>query len=235
MLAFFPSLAAAGEAVAGIIAAGINMVTLEFMDHETIAAVDDAFKLGLDRDAAAMLLVESDLAPVAAAAELDAAVAACDAAGASSTVRAEDPVEADWLRQARRMALRALERLGTVRMEDVGVPRGRVPELLLAIQAAADRHGVRVATLGHAGDGNLHPNFIFDRDDPRAAELTETVRDEIFAAAIALGGTVTAEHGIGLSRRAALVDQVGPDVIDVMRSIKAALDPLGILNPGRVI
>jgi glycolate oxidase len=235
MLAFFPSLAAAGEAVAGIIAAGINMVTLEFMDHETIAAVDDAFQLGLDREAAAMLLIESDLAPAAAAAELDAAVAACDAAGASSTVRAEDPVEADWLRQARRMALRALERLGTVRMEDVGVPRGRVPELLLAIQAAADRHGVRVATLGHAGDGNLHPNFIFDRDDPRAAELTETVRDEIFAAAIALGGTVTAEHGIGLSRRAALVDQVGPDVIDVMRSIKAALDPLGILNPGRVI
>jgi glycolate oxidase len=235
MLAFFPSLAAAGEAVAGIIAAGINMVTLEFMDHETIAAVDDAFQLGLDREAAAMLLIESDLAPVAAAAELDAAVAACDAAGASSTVRAEDPVEADWLRQARRMALRALERLGTVRMEDVGVPRGRVPELLIAIQAAADRHGVRVATLGHAGDGNLHPNFIFDRDDPRAAELTETVRDEIFAAAIALGGTVTAEHGIGLSRRAALVDQVGPDVIDVMRSVKAALDPLGILNPGRVI
>jgi glycolate oxidase len=235
MLAFFPTLAAAGDAVAGIIAAGINLVTLEFMDHETIAAVDDAFQLGLDRDAAAMLLIESDLAPLAAAAELDAAVAACDAAGASTTVRAEDPVEADWLRQARRMALRALERLGTVRMEDVGVPRGRVPELLIAIQAAADRHGVRVATLGHAGDGNLHPNFIFEHDDPRAAELTETVRDEIFAAALALGGTVTAEHGIGLSRRAALVDQVGPDVIDVMRSIKAALDPLGILNPGRVI
>jgi glycolate oxidase len=162
-------------------------------------------------------------------------VAACDAAGASTTVRAEDPTEADWLRQARRLALRALERQGVVRMEDVGVPRGRISELLVAIQAAADRHGVRVATFGHAGDGNLHPNFIFDRDDPHAAELTEIVRNEIFQAAIALGGTVTAEHGIGLSRREALVDQVGPDVIDVMRSIKAALDPLGIMNPGRVI
>jgi glycolate oxidase len=235
MLAFFPSLPAAGDAVAGIIAAGINLVTLEFMDHETILAVDDAFQLGLDREAAAMLLIESDLAPVAAASELDSAIAACDAAGASTTVRAEDPVEADWLRQARRMALRALERQGIVRMEDVGVPRGRVPELLVAIQAAADRHGVRVATLGHAGDGNLHPNFIFEHGDPRAPELTEIVRDEIFAAAIALGGTVTAEHGIGLSRRDALVDQVGADVIDVMRSIKDALDPLGILNPGRVI
>jgi glycolate oxidase len=235
MLAFFPTLEAAGQAVAGILAAGVQVVTLELMDHETILAVDDANNLGLDREAAAMLLVESDLAPAAATAELEAAVAACDAAGATTTVRAEDPTEADWLRQARRLALRALERQGIVRMEDVGVPRGRISELLIAIQAAADRHGVRVATFGHAGDGNLHPNFIFDRDDPRAAELTEIVRNEIFREAIALGGTVTAEHGIGLSRREALVDQVGLEVVDVMRSIKGALDPLGILNPGRVM
>lgn len=235
MLAFFPSVSAAGDAVAAIIGAGIHPVTLELLDHETILAVDDAFNLGLERDAAAMLLVESDLLPAAADAELATAVTACEGAGATSVVRAEDPAEADWLRQARRLALRALERQGVVRMEDVGVPRGRVPELLVAIQAAADRHGVRVATFGHAGDGNLHPNFVFDRDDPRAAELTELVRAEIFTAALKLGGTVTAEHGIGLSRRAALVDQVGPDVIDVMRAIKAALDPLGILNPGRVI
>ena len=235
MLAFFGSVPAAGEAVAAIIGAGLHPVTLELLDHETILAVDDAFGLGLERDAAAMLLIESDLPAAAAAAELAAAVLACERAGATSIVRAEDPTEADWLRQARRLALRALEKQGIVRMEDVGVPRGRVPELLVAIQAAADRHGVRVATFGHAGDGNLHPNFIFDHGDPRAAELTETVRNEIFAAAIALGGTVTAEHGIGLSRRAALVDQVGPDVIAVMRSVKAALDPLGILNPGRVI
>ena len=234
LLAFFPSLTAAGEAVAAITASGIHPVTLELLDHETILAVDDAFQLGLERDAAAMLLVESDLPEGAAAAELDAATSACERAGATALVRAADATEADWLRQARRLALRALERQGVVRMEDVGVPRGRVPELLVAIQAAADRHGVRVATFGHAGDGNLHPNFVFGHDDPRAAELTETVRDEIFAAALAMGGTVTAEHGIGLSRREALVDQVGSDAIEVMRSIKAAIDPLGIMNPGRV-
>ncbi|HEY8438492.1 MAG TPA: FAD-linked oxidase C-terminal domain-containing protein [Candidatus Limnocylindrales bacterium] len=234
LLAFFPTLSAAGDAVAAVVGSGLHPVTLELLDHETILAVDDAFQLGLERDAAAMLLVESDLPAVAAGAELGAASAACKDAGATSLVRAADATEADWLRQARRLALRALERQGTVRMEDVGVPLGRVPELLVAIQAAADRHGVRVATFGHAGDGNLHPNFIFDRDDPRAAELTETVRNEIFDAALAMGGTVTAEHGIGLSRREALVDQVGGDVIDVMRSIKAALDPLGIMNPGRV-
>src|SRR4051812_38256088 len=234
LLAFFPSLTAAGQAVASIVASGLHPVTLELLDRETILAVDDAFQLGLDREAAAMLLIESDLAAAAAGAELDAAILACETAGASSTLRAADATEADWLRQARRLALRALERQGTVRMEDVGVPRGRVPDLLVAIEAAADRHGVRVATFGHAGDGNLHPNFIFAHDDPRAADLTEVVRDEIFAAALALGGTVTAEHGIGLSRRDALVDQVGADVIDVMRSIKSALDPLGIMNPGRV-
>ncbi len=235
MLAFFPTLDGAGDAVAGIVAAGIDMVTLELLDRASIAAVDDAFTLGLDRDAEAMLLVESDRPEASAIVELDAAVAACEAAGATSTMRAADATEADWLRQARRLALRALERQGIVRMEDVGVPRSRVPDLLRAIAGIGRKHGIKVATFGHAGDGNLHPNFIFDRDDPRAEELTDLARADLYKAAIALGGTVTAEHGIGLARRSVLVDQVGADVIDVMRSIKAALDPLGILNPGRVI
>jgi glycolate oxidase len=235
MLAFFGSLDSAGEAVANIIAAGIDMVTLELLDRPSIAAVDEAFNLGLDREAEAMLLVESDRAEPAATAELDAAIAACEAAGATMTMRAADATEADWLRQARRLALRALERQGQVRMEDVGVPRSRVPDLLRAIAEVGRKHGVKIATFGHAGDGNLHPNFIFAHDDPRAEELTELARADLYRAAIALGGTVTAEHGIGLSRRAALVEQVGPDVVGVMRSIKEALDPLGILNPGRVI
>ncbi|MFL5725198.1 MAG: FAD-binding oxidoreductase, partial [Chloroflexota bacterium] len=235
MLAFFPSLDGAGDAVARIVAAGIEPVTLELLDKPSIAAVDDAFNLGLDRDAEAMLLVESDRAEPAASAELDRAVAACDAAGATSTLRAADATEADWLRQARRLALRALEKQGQVRMEDVGVPRSRVPDLLRAIADIGERHGVRIATFGHAGDGNLHPNFIFDHDDPRAEELTDLARADLYRAAIALGGTVTAEHGIGIARRDALVEQVGADVVGVMRSIKHALDPQGILNPGRVI
>jgi glycolate oxidase len=235
MLAFFPSLESAGDAVAGMTAAGIQPVTLELMDRFTIAAVDDWHQLGLDREAAAMLLVESDLPGAGAEHDLERAEAACTAAGASSTLRAADAQEADWLRQARRLAYQALERLGTVRMEDIGVPRARVPELLRAIEKAGVAHGVRIATFGHAGDGNLHPNFVFDRDDPRAEELTEAVRTDIYAAAIGLGGTLTAEHGIGLSRRDFLESQVGPDAMRVMRSIKAALDPLGILNPGKVL
>ncbi|MEO8272494.1 MAG: FAD-linked oxidase C-terminal domain-containing protein [Chloroflexota bacterium] len=235
MLAFFSTLGASGEAVAAMTRAGIVPVTLELLDHETILAVDDAHQLGLDRDAAAMLLVESDAPGAAAAAELDAAEAAIVAAGATSIVRAADATEADWLRQARRLALRALERKGTVRMEDVGVPRSRVPELLAGIERITSAHGVRCATFGHAGDGNLHPNLIFDRDDPAAEHLTEVVRDEIFRVALDLGGTVTAEHGIGSARREWLPIQVGEGAVATMRSIKAALDPLGILNPGRVL
>jgi glycolate oxidase len=235
MLAFFSSIDAAGDAVARMTAAGLSPVTLELMDKATIEAVDDWHHLGLDREAAAMLLVESDLPEAAAADELNRAVAECEAAGATSTIRAENAQEADWLRQARRLALRALERHGTVRMEDVGVPRSRVPELLRAIDDIAAKHGIRCATFGHAGDGNLHPNFIFDHDDPRAEELTEAARADLYRAAIELGGTVTAEHGIGLARRDFLELQRGAGAVGVMRAIKNALDPLGILNPGRVV
>jgi glycolate oxidase len=235
LLAFFASVDAAGEAVAAITREGQVPVTLELLDHETILAVDDANQLGLERTAAAMLMVESDAPGASASAELDAAEAACISAGATSIIRSADPTEADWLRQARRLALRALERPGTVRMEDVGVPRARVPDLLRAIERIAAANHVRVATFGHAGDGNLHPNLIFDRDDPEAAHLTHLVRDEIFSEALAMGGTVTAEHGIGAARREWLPIQRGEAAVEVMRSIKAALDPLGILNPGRVI
>ncbi len=235
LLAFFDSLDAAGDAVAGMTEVGLVPVTLELMDRATIAAVEDWHHLGLDMTAAAMLMVESDSPGAGAAAELDAAEAACVASGGRSIVRATDPQEADWLRQARRLALRALERQGTVRMEDVGVPRARVPELLRAIERITTAHGVRCATFGHAGDGNLHPNLVFDREDPRAAELTHVVRDEIFAAALELGGTVTAEHGIGAARREWLPIQRGDGAMTAMRAIKTALDPLGILNPGRVL
>ena len=235
LLAFFDSLEAAGEAVATMIAAGLVPVTLELMDRETIRAVEDWHHLGLDVTAAAMLMVESDAAGSGSADELDQAEAACMAAGGRSIVRAADAQEADWLREARRLALRALERQGTVRMEDVGVPRARVPELLRAIERIAAAHGVRCATFGHAGDGNLHPNLIFERDDPEAAELTHLVRDEIYRAALDLGGTVTGEHGIGAMRREWLPIQRGEGAVAAMRAIKAALDPAGILNPGRVL
>jgi len=120
-------------------------------------------------------------------------------------------------------------------MEDVGVPRSRVPEMLRAIESIAARHDVRIGTFGHAGDGNLHPDLVFERGDPTAEAKTEAVKKDLYRAALDLGGTVTGEHGIGSTRREWLEIQRGPDAVRVMRAIKAALDPLGILNPGRVL
>jgi glycolate oxidase len=235
MLAFFPTLESAGDAVAGIAAAGLSPVTLELLDRFTIGAVDDMHQLGLDRTAAAMLMVESDMPGLAAVDELERAEAACRVAGATDVVRAADAQEAAWLRQARRAAHYALERIGEVRMEDVGVPRARVPDMLRAIERIAAKHDVRIGTFGHAGDGNLHPDLVFDRGDPRAETVTKLVQADLYRAALELGGTVTGEHGIGMARRDWLEIQRGPDAVRFMRAIKTALDPIGILNPGRVV
>ena len=235
LLAFFPTVEASGEAVAGMVRDGVQPCTLELMDAFTIRAVNDSYELGLDEEAAAMLLVESDLPGAAGADELDRAERACTAAGSGLLVRAQDAAEADWLRQGRRMAHWALDAMGVSRMEDVGVPRSRVPELLRAIHEIGERRGMPIGVFGHAGDGNLHPSFVFDRDEPAAAERLREAQDDLFRAALALGGTVTGEHGIGVAKRAWLEPTRGPDAVRVMRAIKAALDPLGILNPGKVL
>ncbi|HSL75625.1 MAG TPA: FAD-linked oxidase C-terminal domain-containing protein [Candidatus Limnocylindrales bacterium] len=235
LLAFFPTLEAAGDAVAAIAAAGLSPVTLELMDRFTIRAVDDVHALGLDRDAAAMLMIESDLPAAAADDELARAEAVCAGVGATSTVRSQTPAEADMLRQARRAAHWALEKLGEVKMEDVGVPRSRVPDMLRAVEAIAAKHHVRIGTFGHAGDGNLHPDLVLDRGDPRGEAITKAVQADLYRAALDLGGTVTGEHGIGSARREWLEEQRGPEAVRVMRAIKTALDPQGLLNPGRVL
>jgi glycolate oxidase len=159
---------------------------------------------------------------------------ACNAAGASSVVRAADAQEADWLRQARRAAHGSLERAGVARMDDVGVPRSRIPEMLAHIERIAAAHALRVGVFGHAGDGNLHPTYILDRNDQAAEARIDAVRDEIYRAALSLGGTVTGEHGTGLAKKRWLELQRGARAVDVMRSIKDALDPEGLLNPGKV-
>lgn len=236
LIAFFPSLETAGDAVAGLTAAGLRPVTLELMDRTTIRAVDDVHRLGLDRDAAAMLLVESDLPAGAAEAEVAAAVPVCEAAGSTAVFQAQDAQEAEWLRQGRRLAYRALEDLGVARMEDVGVPRSRVPDLLREIEAIGERHGLVIGTFGHAGDGNLHPTFVLDRTEGDAAVVRlDAARAELYEAALALGGTVTAEHGIGAARRDWLIRQQGEPAVGVMRAIKLALDPRNLLNPGRML
>jgi glycolate oxidase len=134
---------------------------------------------------------------------------------------------------ARRMAIPCVERLGSVLIEDVGVPIPRIPDLIAAVEAIAERRSTLVPVIGHAGDGNFHPLVTFDAADPEATARAELAFDEIMEAALALGGTVTGEHGIGTLKVRHLASQLGPDVLELTRSIKAALDPLGLLNPGK--
>jgi glycolate oxidase len=235
LLAFFPTVEASGAAVAGMVRDGVQPCTLELMDAFTIRAVNAAYGLGLDETAAAMLLVESDLPGAAAAEELDRAERACTAAGAGFLVRAQDAAEADMLRQGRRMAHWALDEMGVSRMEDVVVPRSRVPDLLHAIHEIGERRGMPIGVFGHAGDGNLHPSFVFDRDDPTGPARLREAQHDLFRAVLALGGSVTGEHGIGVVKRSWLEPTRGPDAVRAMRAIKGALDPLGILNPGKML
>jgi glycolate oxidase len=158
-----------------------------------------------------------------------------DAAGASFSARAGDAEEADALFAARRLAYPALERQGPVLTEDVCVPRAAVPEMLGRIQAIGERHGTTIANIAHAGDGNLHPLLVTPVGDEPARRRAQAAFHEIIAAAIDLGGTVTGEHGVGLLKRDGLAAEQSPENLAMQRAVKAALDPHGILNPGKIL
>jgi FAD/FMN-containing dehydrogenase len=133
------------------------------------------------------------------------------------------------------MAIPAVENLGAVLIEDVGVPLDRIGDLLGGIEAVAKAHSTTIATIGHAGDGNFHPLVVFDRSDPDSVARADRAFGEVMDLALRLGGTITGEHGVGTLKRPWLATQLGDDVLEVSRRIKAALDPLGILNPGKGI
>jgi glycolate oxidase len=196
-------------------------------------AVDDAASLGLDRDAGAMLMVESD-AGGAATRTSSIVRGACTGPGRPAGA-SEGPDRGRLATSGPTAAHSSLERAGVARMDDVGVPRSRVPEMLAAIERISAAHDLPVGVFGHAGDGNLHPTFVVDRDDPTAESRINSARAAIYQAAIDLGGTITGEHGTGVAKRAFLEAQLGPRAVEVMRSVKAALDPQGILNPGKVL
>ena len=233
MVAVFPEAEGAGRAISSIAAKGCPAV-LELMDRTAVSAVDQQFHLGLG-DCQALLLGQSDAGGEQGLAEVDAMIAACRAAGADEAYSTDDEDEGAQLMAARRMAIPAVERLGTVLIEDVGVPLPRVAELILGIERVAERRGTLIATIGHAGDGNFHPLVVFDRSDAAAVTRAELAFGEVMDLAIALGGTITGEHGIGTLKRPWLREQVGDDVLEAMRRVKEAFDPLGILNPGRAI
>ena len=226
----FADVVDAGHAVTAI-ASTIRPSALELMDAASIAAVERVKPVGFDPGVGAVLIAQVDGPPD----EADLVATACKAAGALDVIVSDDEVEGELLMAARRMVIPCVEKLGAVLIEDVGVPIPRVPELVAAVAAVAARHDVLVPVIGHAGDGNFHPLVTFDPSDDDARRRAALAFDEIMDAALALGGTVTGEHGIGSLKARHLREQLGDDVLDVTRRIKQALDPAGILNPGKWI
>ncbi len=233
LVAFFPSLVDAGQAVADI-CAGEPPALLEIMDRATISAVNDWQRMDLDTDAAALLLIQSDLAFPARTDHIAFMEKACADRGASYVARTDDPAEGEALLQARRMALPAIEQRGVALLEDVGVPRSKVPDLITRTEQIAVDRGVDIYSYGHAGDGNMHPTLRWDHGDADGHARAMLAFDDILAAGLALGGTITGEHGVGLLKDSWLEREVGATSMDVQRSLKQALDPEGIMNPGKM-
>jgi glycolate oxidase len=219
--------------VESITRARITPSLLELIDRSTLRAVEEWRRLDIDLDAAAMLLVQSDLPGTARREEVALAARCCEEAGATLVVAAEDDADSRMLMEVRRLCYPALERRGATLLEDVGVPRGRVAALLTRIEAIAHETGVEIATFGHAGDGNMHPTIVFDPRSPDARTAAMDAAGRIFAAALALGGTISGEHGVGVLKHPWLADELGEDVLALGRGVKRVFDPAGILNPGR--
>ncbi len=205
---------------------------LELMDRTTINAVEDLTRMGLDRDAAAMLVVQSDEPSGTAAQEIAEIGRLCELNSAIEWFAADDAETGESFVVARRMAIPALERRGTLLLEDVGVPLTELGALVRGVERISADSGITIAVIAHAGDGNTHPLVVFDPANPDEVDRARTAYGQIMELAIGLGGTITGEHGVGRLKRPWLVDYLGADVLELNHRVKAALDPLGILNPG---
>ncbi|MGH3399892.1 MAG: FAD-binding oxidoreductase, partial [Streptosporangiaceae bacterium] len=224
----FGSLRAAGDAVAAVVRAGLTPSLMELMDRATLRSINEWKNIGLDDGTVAMLIAQADGPDSAACAA--AMSAQFEQAGADYVAQSADPEEAAQLLGIRRMAYGAAERLGSCLVEDVCVPRSKLPDLLALIEQVSARREVLIFTVAHAGDGNAHPTFVFDRQpDGEVPEPVWAAADEIFRAALDLGGTLTGEHGVGVLKRRWLPMELGQDVMDLHAMIKQALDPQGLL------
>ncbi|MFJ8405236.1 FAD-binding oxidoreductase [Streptomyces microflavus] len=233
LAAEFPSAAAACDAVCRIMERGHTPSLLELMDRTTVRAVNELASMGLPETTEALLLCAFDTPDPAA--DLVAVGALCTAAGATEVVPADNPAESELLLQARRMSLTALETVKSATMiDDVCVPRSRLGAMLEGTAAIAEEYGLTIGVCSHAGDGNTHPVVCFDHTDPDESRRARESFDAIMALGLELGGTITGEHGVGVLKKEWLARELGETGIELQRGIKAAFDPLGLLNPGKL-
>lgn len=232
----FVMLKDACRTVNAILSTGVIPATLELMDETAIACVEEDLHLGLPLDAEAILLVETDGSDKASVLrEIEAVSRICLETGARQVKVARDEEERSKLWQARRsvspaLARQALNKLG----EDITVPRSAIPEAVRRLKAISAQYGLPIVIFGHAGDGNLHPNILFDKRDPMQWAKVEQMVAEEFALALELDGTLSGEHGVGTLKRPYIEQALGLDSLAIQKRIKQALDPLNILNPGKI-
>lgn len=235
LLATYDSMENAARTVSKIIEGQIIPCTLEFLDRRTCQCVEDFAKVGLPTEAAAVVLMETDGHPAVVEDEAARMEAVARENGALTVELARDDAHALRLAGARRSAFAALARIRpTTILEDVTVPRSRLPEMVRYIEEMAASHGLQIATFGHFGDGNVHPTFLTDERDHAEMAKVEAAMEAIFAHTIALGGTITGEHGVGLAKKRFLPDQFGDASMALLRQVKRAIDPEGLLNPGKI-
>jgi len=229
----FADLVTSGQAVAQITRSGLTPAALELLDRACLEAVEDWKHMGIEADATALLLARIDTPGESGAAEAADIAATMTDAGAIWVEQSTDDSEAEALFEARRLAYPAFERLGPVLTEDVCVPRSRVPAMLEQVNQIGARHGLRIATVAHAGDGNLHPMLVTPPGDHAARLEAQAAFEELLDAAIALGGTVTGEHGVGILKRDGMRRELDPGSLALQSAVRHALDPREIFNPGK--
>ena len=234
LVATFGSIDDAAEAVLAI-TARLRPSMLELMDRTSVNAVEDYTSMGLDRAAEALLLARSDAPGASASVEIAVMEQACRDTGAAEVFCTDDPAEGEAFAAARRAAFPALERLGSLLLEDVGVALPQLPTLVRGIEQIARDHAITIAVVAHAGDGNTHPLVVYDAADADSITRAHEAFAAVMQLALDLGGTITGEHGVGRLKKPWLPGYLGEDVLALTRRIKNALDPLGILNPGAVI
>ncbi len=235
-MAVFPRLDDAAQAVASILTSGILPSTIEIMDTTAIRVVEEYLRMGLPVDAGAILIVEVDGREESVGAEVEQVGRVCERSGASEVRVSSTEAEGEALWKARRSVSAALGRLAPTKQgEDICVPRSAIPEMVRRIGAISKKYDLVIPVFGHAGDGNLHPNLLCDLRDAELMERVHKAAAEIFDAAVSLGGTLSGEHGIGLVKQPYVAKRLSPEAIALMQRTKAAFDPNGILNPGKMI
>ncbi|MGH3630859.1 MAG: FAD-binding oxidoreductase, partial [Sciscionella sp.] len=233
LVAGFADVADAGSAVAKVVREGLVPSLMEIMDASSIKASEAYLKtdIGAGSDCRALLLCQSDSGAAVAKRELEAIERICTDAGAAMTYVTEDVSEGNMLLHARRVVLLALELYGTWLTDDVCVPRTRIAELIAGCERIGEQVGLRIAVVGHAGDGNMHPTIVYDPGSAEQARQAQAAFDAVLDLGLSLGGTVTGEHGVGKIKRDWLAREIGPVGMRVHREIKRALDPHNVFNP----